>query len=361
MGGGAIDDYPQHPYTDGDVTMADMAAGLKEVDPLSFASTEELEQELARRKRLGLIKQDDKKFGKSIAVPQGLSPTEEERLSQIAIQNMLAEEQQHVATEAKKSMSKEAAKRMQSAHTHSALFYTCSLCTHKIKVDFTHTISTCSHVFCRDCLASYAKTQIDIQELPITCPLSECKKEIPDTDLEILLDGEYLQKFNKASVDAVVNKNPFMFSCCPTPGCGYQFVYYEGDDPHFRCEKCKKHYCLHCHTAYHTNMTCIAYKKKVQAENKIKNYFGTFGFSGEKKFKECRNCKYWVEKQHGRNHMACKNCGHQFCFHCGQSYPCTCGRDEYVKQHNTTPQPYFYTGPVFDYDSSDSDEELDEY
>eukprot|EP01027_Heterolobosea_sp_BB2_P007156 GEZU01010675.1.p1 GENE.GEZU01010675.1~~GEZU01010675.1.p1 ORF type:complete len:227 (+),score=22.77 GEZU01010675.1:75-755(+) len=168
MGGGAIDDYPQHPYTDGDVTMADMAAGLKEVDPLSFASTEELEQELARRKRLGLIKQDDKKFGKSIAVPQGLSPTEEERLSQIAIQNMLAEEQQHVATEAKKSMSKEAAKRMQSAHTHSALFYTCSLCTHKIKVDFTHTISTCSHVFCRDCLASYAKTQIDIQELPIT-------------------------------------------------------------------------------------------------------------------------------------------------------------------------------------------------
>eukprot|EP01080_Neovahlkampfia_damariscottae_P007990 gene7990-12455_t len=41
---------------------------------------------------------------------------------------------------------------------------------------------------------------------------------------------------------------------CPTEGCDYLFE--NNQDSHFRCNKCRKHYCLNCKCEYHNNMTC---------------------------------------------------------------------------------------------------------
>ncbi|MFN9955782.1 MAG: Rcat domain-containing protein [bacterium] len=41
-------------------------------------------------------------------------------------------------------------------------------------------------------------------------------------------------------------------------------------------------------------------------------------------FKQCYNCKFWVEKTEGCDHMTCK-CGAEFCYICGGEYgACSC-------------------------------------
>jgi len=49
------------------------------------------------------------------------------------------------------------------------------------------------------------------------------------------------------------------------------------------------------------------------------------------KYKMCQECKYWVEKTDGCDHLTCK-CGNEFCYKCGVNYldgspNCEC--DEY--------------------------------
>ena len=62
----------------------------------------------------------------------------------------------------------------------------------------------------------------------------------------------------------VVNHNteiPFgMFNHCPNTNCNYAFEL--DNSNHFRCEECRKHYCLSCKTEYHHGKSCIAYKQE---------------------------------------------------------------------------------------------------
>ena len=44
------------------------------------------------------------------------------------------------------------------------------------------------------------------------------------------------------------------------------------------------------------------------------------------KFKQCAQCKFYIEKNHGCNHMTCR-CGYEFCYLCGEKYG-TCPHSE---------------------------------
>lgn len=47
-------------------------------------------------------------------------------------------------------------------------------------------------------------------------------------------------------------------------------------------------------------------------------------FAKGAKFKQCPNCKFWVEKNQGCDHMTCR-CKYQFCYVCGGQYgKCQC-------------------------------------
>jgi len=35
--------------------------------------------------------------------------------------------------------------------------------------------------------------------------------------------------------------------------------------------------------------------------------------------KQCKKCKFWVQKNDGCNHMTCR-CGYEFCYVCGGKY-----------------------------------------
>lgn len=49
-----------------------------------------------------------------------------------------------------------------------------------------------------------------------------------DSEIEELVDAETKKKYDKFSLEVVIQKNPDIFTCCPTPDCGYAFIWMEG-------------------------------------------------------------------------------------------------------------------------------------
>ena len=68
-------------------------------------------------------------------------------------------------------------------------------------------------------------------------------------------------------------------------------------------------------------MTCKEYKVSSTMSEDDQKFLE---FARGKKFKQCPECKFWVEKNDGCDHMTCK-CKFQFCYKCGGVYmKCEC-------------------------------------
>lgn len=189
----------------------------------------------------------------------------------------------------------------------------CPICYEKAK---EYKVLQCKDKFCIDCLKDHIKTQV----FPLKCPNPSCIETISPMMVKELMDEEFYKKYEERSLNNLIEKEPDIFSCCPTPGCGYIFVFDIQEDPHFRCEKCRKHYCLKCKCEYHKNLTCIQYTR-----NRVTNPDEIFiQFAMGKKFKQCPGCKRWIEKNEGCLHMKCL-CGFDFCYECGRGMnACQC-------------------------------------
>eukprot|EP01080_Neovahlkampfia_damariscottae_P001673 gene1673-442_t len=177
----------------------------------------------------------------------------------------------------------------------------------------------CLDKFCTDCLKEYIKTSVQTKKFPVKCPNPKCKQEIQIPIIKkIINDDKLFMEFENTTTQDLIETEKNIYSCCPTPDCKYSFVHLEGDDPHFRCEICRKHYCLNCKSEYHHRMTCLQYKKKhINDVLFIKFVTGA-------NYKQCLKCKAWIERTEGCPHMTCK-CGFEFCYACGKSYEsCAC-------------------------------------
>lgn len=193
---------------------------------------------------------------------------------------------------------------------------TCSICFDDTEENIK---LNCSDRFCIDCLQQYIKTAVKIRKFPIKCPNPDCKQEIHVPVIkEILNDEKLFTEFENTTTQDLIETEKNIYSCCPTPDCKYSFVHLEGDDPHFRCEICRKHYCLNCKCEYHHKMTCLQYKKK-----HINDVLFMKFVTGAN-YKQCLKCKAWIERTEGCPHMTCK-CGFEFCYQCGKNYDvCSC-------------------------------------
>lgn len=81
-------------------------------------------------------------------------------------------------------------------------------------------------------------------------------------------------------------------SWCPTPGCKAVFTFDEGLD-NYKCPSCKKHYCLNCKCEMHVGVTCEEYQSMADMDEPDRKFMILVKGS---KFKQCPNCKFWVEK-----------------------------------------------------------------
>lgn len=109
-------------------------------------------------------------------------------------------------------------------------------------------------------------------------------------------------------------------SWCPTPGCSAVFTF-DAALTDYKCPACKKYYCLACKCEFHTGLSCQDYKEVASLNEEDRKFMMLVKGA---KFKQCPNCKFWVEKNEGCDHMTCR-CKYEFCYVCGGKYNrCKC-------------------------------------
>lgn len=190
-------------------------------------------------------------------------------------------------------------------------------------------LSRCQHCFHRSCLNSHLVSLINNKKFPIRCPMENCNMEIIADDITENLNPDEVEKYWAFSLANFVDMHADDMSWCPTPNCRFAFVY-DKNYNRLDCPNCNKIYCLTCRVEYHNNMTCKEYQINSKFSDDDKKFVE---FVRGKKYKQCSQCKFWVEKNEGCDHMTCR-CSYQFCYVCGGKY----GECECIKRQNQ-PQP----------------------
>jgi len=197
----------------------------------------------------------------------------------------------------------------------------CTICLEERDADFFHTLSSCQHSFCRDCLGEHLTTKLGergVDGAAPQCPQVDCKAEIPATEMELLVDAALVEKYTESSLQTFIACHGDDYACCPTPDCPYLFFYTKGQDTDFKCPQCGKRYCLQCRVEYHMGANCEEYQRWSLSNGQSDDLFGELVIG--QKMKQCARCRNWIQKAQGCDHMTCR-CGFQFCYRCGQKWP----------------------------------------
>ena len=198
---------------------------------------------------------------------------------------------------------------------------TCQICLVGIQDKDLLPLDACGHIFHPDCIKEHLQVSITESRFPILCPIRGCGVEVSILDIKERLSEEMADKFEEFSFQHFVGLNKSSLFSCPTPDCKYVFQF--ACEEEFTCPVCSKHFCLKCQVEFHDGMTCEQYRK-VNQHSEADDQF-LLMVQGAR-FKQCPNCKFWVEKTEGCDHMRCR-CQYEFCYACGGKYgDCPCVR-----------------------------------
>ena len=199
----------------------------------------------------------------------------------------------------------------------------CIFCTEEFEENgiVNPQIMECKKYVHGKCFLDYIKEELNNNRFPIRCPLcpGNEKHEInykTIIDCLLLNDRNNLAiKLENISLNYLAQNNSDEITFCKTPGCSYM-CFYGKCEFHLKCPLCKKEYCLQCKTEWHTNLTCEEYQKQKKDDENEKQF--ELYLKGSRA-KQCPNCKKWVEKISGCDHITC-SCGSEFCYLCGELY-----------------------------------------
>jgi hypothetical protein len=131
----------------------------------------------------------------------------------------------------------------------------CKICMDVVETD-VFMLRNCEHIFHKECLHNFFKTEIENSKCPLICPLPECKIVTAPVDMHKILTEEEMEKYQKYSFQLAVGLQNDI-SWCPSADCKNAFIYNAGvDRPDFTCDVCKARFCLDCRTPFHNGLTC---------------------------------------------------------------------------------------------------------
>ena len=217
----------------------------------------------------------------------------------------------------------------------------CQLCQMDLDLQTITSMKNCSHIFHKKCLKKYFKSELELNHIPIMCPIKNCKSspliEISFEPTPVVEEklGKKFMKYNTVvnSKSKTHRTKPLipplsipdeMLMACPSPDCGYAFAKPANAD--FTCQECLKRFCLNCNTLYHFGMTCNEYEISANMRQLRLQQTNQFSFVGDSMVQTltCPSCKTKVERTQQENdrgnRMVCK-CRYQFCFMCSDQWP----------------------------------------
>lgn len=155
----------------------------------------------------------------------------------------------------------------------------CVICLEDVTKVKRLTLTTpCGHRFCKKCLATYARTQIQITN-QVKCPITNCPQIL---DLNGLIGQKWIKLMNKQ----------LKTNGCPKSRC--QGILINGT-----CDQCQIRICRFCGEIEHLGRDC---NPEIQS-----NYQRI-----QREAKPCLKCQVLISKNGGCDHMFCTKCKTHF-------------------------------------------------
>lgn len=191
----------------------------------------------------------------------------------------------------------------------------CVICMEMIGLNRQFRLKTCKHTFCQPCLAVYCKTQIEIKELPITCPFVEgtnrCTFTLTESEIDHALDDLPNPEDGRAIFQRFkLFSNPRNREC---PYCHHIQTHLDTTVPHVTCTACLTIYCFE--HGHHPGQTCDEF---LQRGKEHKQDILASEALIQKECKSCPKCNCHTSKNGGCAHMTCQICRTSWCWLCGQ-------------------------------------------
>lgn len=119
----------------------------------------------------------------------------------------------------------------------------CAVCKDKIRKGKTVVTSACYHAYHRDCITAIIRSQLELEEYFLTCPVSSCSKKISLKKLVNIVKPEDIREIILKNIKAKGKYDPEKVLKCKTEGCPY-FDMPKLDT--FSCPLCGNSYCTKC-------------------------------------------------------------------------------------------------------------------
>jgi IBR domain, a half RING-finger domain len=178
----------------------------------------------------------------------------------------------------------------------------------------------CGHGYCTVCLQHFLTTASDIKIFPLSCmgDNNNCHVPIAISTIQKLLSPQQFKHLLNTAFNTYIERFPQEFRHCPTPGCSQVYRYSTSSILSvLHCPSCLLDVCSSCHKEAHAQMTCKEWALYVDPAEQERLNDQLAKKSG---FRKCPECKVWIEKNGGCNHVSCK-CGAQICWGCMHTLP----------------------------------------
>ena len=115
-----------------------------------------------------------------------------------------------------------------------------------------------------------------------------------------------MEKYHKLKERRQIMIDPNI-QLCPYPDC--QSYAEKGNNKYVKCKQKKHQFCFNCLKNWHGNKRCL-----IDTDKSFENW------RDSSQVKRCPQCKYFIEKNEGCNHITCTYCKYEFCWLCMQEY-----------------------------------------
>ncbi|XP_012859953.1 E3 ubiquitin-protein ligase RNF217 [Echinops telfairi] len=179
----------------------------------------------------------------------------------------------------------------------------------------------CKKAVCEECLKVYLSSQVQLGQVDIKCPITECFEFLEETTVVYNLTHEDSIKYKYFLELGRIDS-----STKPCPQCKHFTTFKrKGHMPtpsrseskyKIQCPTCQFVWCFKCHAPWHEGVNCKEYKKG----DKLLRHWASEIEHGQRNAQKCPKCKIHIQRTEGCDHMTCSQCNTNFCYRCGERY-----------------------------------------
>ncbi|ELK00700.1 Putative E3 ubiquitin-protein ligase RNF217 [Pteropus alecto] len=179
----------------------------------------------------------------------------------------------------------------------------------------------CKKAVCEECLKVYLSSQVQVGQVEIKCPITECFEFLEETTVIYNLTHEDSIKYKYFLELGRIDS-----STKPCPQCKHFTTFKrKGHIPtpsrseskyKIQCPTCQFVWCFKCHSPWHEGVNCKEYKKG----DKLLRHWASEIEHGQRNAQKCPKCKIHIQRTEGCDHMTCSQCNTNFCYRCGERY-----------------------------------------